>query len=401
MRPQKRITKKEKEWADLIIESGMGSIEAARKVFKWKCEPRSSESKRAINLKKTPRLKAYMAQKEESVVRETEAHKLMMSTEVIEWDQLRKYAFERLEFIRDDPTANARVRFNAIQALKKLSDPSKDSGLIHMWLDLIWRGSQGHCPQCHTTFNLYEIESKSLKKFWKVSEVDEPVEFEVESVFDRRMEILKRSDPRKTPHASQIPALSALERHIVGKGAARGGKSLLLAWMALLFFLIPGVEIWILARIYEDARSEIEYLKKFLNTLFYPYYDKIIKESFDSKTSELTLVSKWGSELRVRSAKSKGSITGRELEAAFVAEPGWVPEDLYEELRARMSSRLGRIIMLGTPKGYGGILGRMMNARGKDPVTGKIVRIPPEKRTLKAGTPWGQSSLAPRSSMTH
>lgn len=388
-RPEKRITSREKEWCDFMVDNKVGPIEAARKVFRWRCEPGSSESRKAVNLKTAPRIKSYLKEKKEKVTRETAAHQLFLDTDTIEWDRLRKYAFERLEFIRDDPNGKAQTRFNAIQALKKLSDPSKDSGLILMWLDLLWRGTQGHCPNCHTTFDLRKVKSQSLEKYWNG---DEPIV--THSAFDRRMEIIKKSDPRKEPHAGQILALSAPERHVVGMGAARAGKSLLLSWMALLFFLIPGVEIWILSRIYEDARSEIEYLRKFLNTLFFPFFDKLVKESFDTKTSELIMVSKWGSELRVRSAKSKGSITGRELEAAFVAEPGWVPEDLYEELRARMSSRLGRIIMFGTPKGFGGILGRMMNIRGRDPQTGKVVRIPPEQRTIEAGMAWGSSLLA-------
>ncbi len=391
-KPKIRITKLEKEWVDLMIDANLGPIEAARKTFKWRCEPGSSESRKAVNLKKTERIKEYTLTREEKVTRETEAHKLFLDKDVIEWDKLRKFAFERLEFIRDDPNAKAQHRFNAIQAIKKLSDPSKDSGLILMWLNLIWRGANAHCPQCHKTFPLNKIKNKDLESYWEKSEQDIPLP--ILDTFDRRMEIIVRSDPRKRPHPGQVIALSAEERHVAGKGPARAGKSLLLAWMALLFFLIPGVEIWILARIYEDARSEIEYLKRFLNTLFYPYYNKLVKETFDAKTSELTLISKWGSELRVRSAKAKGSITGRELEAALVAEPGWVPEDLYEELRARMSSRLGRIIMFGTPKGYGGILGRMLSARGRDPRTHKIVRIPPEKRTLAAGMPWGSSLMS-------
>lgn len=390
-KPEKKISQKERDFADLMIQSQLGSIEAARKVFGWRCEPGSSEARKAVNLKNTRRVREYMAQKEEQLTRETEAHKIFLDTSVLEWDRIRKFAFDRLEAIRDNPQQKAQVRFNAIQALKKLSDPSKDTALILMWLSLLWRGAKAHCPRCHNTFPLYKVKNKFLEEWWSDNGEEPPKE--VETTFDRRMEILTRSDRRKKPHRSQVIALSAEERHIAGKGAARGGKSLLLAWMALLFFLIPGVEIWILSRVYEDARSEVDYLKRFLNTLFYPFYDKMFKETFDTRTSELILLSKWGSELRVRSAKSKGSITGRELEAALVAEPGWVPEELYEELRARMSSRLGRIIMFGTPKGFGGILGRMLAARGRDE-NGRVVRIPPEKRTLAAGCPWGWSLLS-------
>lgn len=170
------------------------------------------------------------------------------------------------------------------------------------------------------------------------------------------------------------------------------GKSLCLSVFAYLSMLIPGVESWLIAQTYDAARKEVEYLKKFLRTAFYPYYDHLFKEIQDSKTGELILTSRWGSELRVRSSKSKGSITASELELAMIAEPGWV-EDIYEEVRARVSSRLGRIILMGTPKGFGGVLGRAVNLVGRDPKTGKVVRIPPEKRTIAYGCKWDTSML--------
>jgi len=389
-RPTKRITVQEKEWVKLMSESGLGPIEAARKVFGWRCEPSSSQARKAVNLKKAERIQKYTSEVEEKITRETEVQGLFMRTDEIEWDKLRRYSFDRLEHIRDDPNQRAQVRYNALQALKKLSDPAKDTGLINMWLNILWRGAEAHCPCCHNTFPIHKIRNKNLDAIW---EANGPPK-DVSGILERRMEIISRSDPRKEPHDSQIPALQSPERHIAGKGAARGGKSLLLAWMALMFFLIPGVEVWILSRVYQDSKSEVEYLRRFLNTLFFPYADKLVKEVYDTRTSELIMTSKWGSELRVMSGKSKGSITGRELEAAFVAEPGWVAGDLYEELRARMSSRLGRIIMFGTPKGFGGILGRLLNARGTDPKTGRIIRIPPEKRTIAAGASWGTSLLS-------
>ena len=390
-RLKKKISRQEKQFVEHIVFNNLGSIEAARKAFGWRCEPGSSEARRAITLKKSTRVQKYIQECEEKVIRETEAHKLFLSTDELEWDKIRKFAFERLQFIRDDETMKSQVRFNAIQALEKLSDPSSDAGLISLWLNVLWEGTKAHCPCCHKTFPLAKIKNDNIDQWRKDNGEDLLVVNEDD--LDRKLAVLKKSDPRKSPHPGQIRALQARERHLAGTGAARGGKSLLLAWMALLFFLIPGVEVWVLARIYDDARSEVEYLKRFINTLFYPFASKLIRENMDYKTGELILVSKWGSELRVRSAKAKGSITGRELEAAFVAEPGWVPEDLYEELRARMSSRLGRIIMFGTPKGFGGILSRMLTLVTRDPETNQIKRIGPAERTLEKGCPWGVSLL--------
>jgi hypothetical protein len=386
-RPRKRITPKEKEFADLMIDSGLGAIEAARKVFQWKCEPKSSESIRAVNLSKAERIKLYMDKRAEQIVRETEAHKLFMDADELQWDEIRKFAYKRLQVIRDDSQQPARTRFNAIKSIEKLSDPSSDSGLINMWLAVIWRGLVAHCPCCHNNFPMWKIQNTNTKMFFE----EEPL-VPTFDILERRTEILKRADRRKRPHPGQVKALEAPERHLAGMGAARAGKSVLLAWLALLHFLIPGVEIWILARVYEDARSEVDYLRNFLKTLFYPYENKLIKEYNDSKTGELVMTSKWGSELKIRSAKAKGSITGRELEAAFVAEPGWVDESIYNHLLARMSSRLGRIIMFGTPQGFGGILGKFLYATGRNE-QGIITRIRPEDRTIDK-VPWGFSLLS-------
>jgi hypothetical protein len=70
-----------------------------------------------------------------------------------------------------------------------------------------------------------------------------------------------------------------------------------------------------------------------------------------------------------------------------------VPDDLYEEVRARMSSRLGRIVALGTPKGFGGFLSRMRHLSGRDPNTGKVIRLKDEQRLIENDCPWGQSML--------
>lgn len=179
---------------------------------------------------------------------------------------------------------------------------------------------------------------------------------------------------------------------LAGKSLIPTHNSWLMAILGLLGIMLPGVEIWILARVYDDAKSEAEYLKTFLKTLFHPYAEHVIKTYEDKKNGELHMYTRWGSILKIRSAKSKGSITGRELEMALVAEPGWVTDDIYEELRARMSSRLGRIFAFGTPKGPGGLVGRLIRTTGKDE-QGRIVRWTPQERLIENGAPWNISML--------
>lgn len=181
--------------------------------------------------------------------------------------------------------------------------------------------------------------------------------------------------------------------YLCGSSLIPTHNSWFMASLAFLAIMLPGIEIWIIARVYEDARSEQDYLVSFLRTALYPFFDNMVTMYEDKRSSEIVLLTKWGSDLRIRSAKSKGSITGRALEVALLAEPGWIPADTYEEVRARMSERLGRILAFGTPKGEEGILGRLVKMQGRDPVTGKVIRRTPQERLISAGSPWNVSML--------
>ncbi len=387
-RKKKRLKASEKLFVELMVLSNMGCIQAARQAFGWACEPKSSTAQKAVNLNRAQRIVKYKFHLAQKLNQEVTAQQLLSDTSNIEMDSLRQFIYRRLEAIRDDPNAFGNSRFKAITALEKMVDPSADVNLILMWVDMLWRASMAHCPCCHKTFPMRHIKNEKLNQFRE--DVNLGPDEEVETLFDRRMTILTRADNRKKPHPGQAKALAAPERNIAGLGAARAGKSLLLAMFALLAFMIPGVEVWILARIYADAASEVEYLDKFLNTLFFPYTKHIITRRYDSKTEELTLESKWGSVLKIKSAKAKGSISGRELELALIAEPGWVPDDIYNHLRARMTSRLGRTLLFGTPQGFGGILGRFTQMTGKDE-NGRVRRVPTSERTIEAGCPWNIS----------
>jgi hypothetical protein len=56
MANRKRISSKEKDFCELIVE-GLSPPEAARKAFGWKCESYSKENVKAYNLAKTVRVR--------------------------------------------------------------------------------------------------------------------------------------------------------------------------------------------------------------------------------------------------------------------------------------------------------------------------------------------------------
>jgi hypothetical protein len=386
---RKGINETEKKFAQIMVQTGCGPIVAARQAFNWKCETGSAEAQRAKDLCRSERVSKYMIKLEEKKGKQSAASQAIVETNVINVDQLRKFAVQELKKIRNDDNKPASTRMRAMTALTKLSDPAEDVNLIFKWLDVLWRFSEAHCPCCHKDIPMWKIFNDKLE-VWRHDYELPPVETP-ETALERRLVGLKFGEKRKVPHEGQIPFLEAMERHLVGVGPARSGKSWFMAVLAYLSLMIPGTEQWIIARIYEDARSEQEYIVNFLKTAFHPFFNNLIKLYEDKRSQEIVILTKWGSELRIRSSKSKGSITGRALDNAIIAEPAWVPDDVYEEVRARLSEKLGRILAFGTPKGEGGFLGRMLTMRGRDPKSGKIIKVTADERRLAAGCQWGNS----------
>lgn len=389
---RKPLSPREHHFAKLMAHNGMGAIEAARIAFGWRCEPESAESQKARDFARTKRVKDELDRLQSQQMRAEEA-KIEFKLEIgeINRENLRQVAFEMLEKMRDNSN-KAQVRVNAIKMLKKLHDPSKDINLVWRWIDAAWRYQTAHCPCCHKDFSLSNLDNPGLSAWRERNDIKPPAKM-LSNRFNRRMELIRMADKRRTPHKSQITLLAAEERHLLGLGAARVGKSYLLALFATLGIMLPGVEIWLLAETFDRSAKEVEYLERFLKAILYPHYKKLINKIHDKKTGEAIFRTRWGSEVRVKSAKARGSITGHALELALCAEPGWIPPEVYEELRARMSERLGRIIALGTPKGIGGFVGRLSNMTGRDPKTGKVIRWKPEDRLLSKGAPWGVSMM--------
>ncbi len=387
-RPVKTTTKLENRFAEYLAQ-GFSAVEAARKAFGWKCERLTLEEKKARTLATSVRIKTEVARLKEKDNEEAVLTSMVESSSPSDWEGLHQYAFRRLKTIRDNVRNPARVRYEALLALEKLEDPSQDINLIWRYIDSVWEGLTAHCPCCHADYPLSKVQNDKLAEYRKTkdSQASPPLPEQNE----RRLYLLGQAEKRRKPHPSQLKAITAPERHVVGLGLARGGKSFCLAQVALLYLLQPGANVWLLARIYDDAKKEFEYIETFLYTMFYPIEKYMYTITFDRKTGEASIRTRWNSILTVKSGKSKGSITGEELDAMLVAEPGWVDGDLFEEVRARMSSRLGRIFALGTPKGTGGFLGRLLKMSRRDMSSGK--KLEPGARLVANGCPWGQSLL--------
>ena len=381
---RKPLSRREKNFAKALA-NGTGAIKAARLFLKWKCSHGSPEAQKARDLARSPRIKEEVERIKNGEVVEAEAEMAIDQTPDFELEDLRQFAFDRLKIIAQDANTDPSARWNAIQALEKLNDPAKDINLIYRWIDVMWRYYEGHCPSCHKDFPLWKVENPKLDAYREDNEL--PPSSPIEDRLERRLALLREADPVRQPHAGQVRALSAEERHLIGTGAARAGKSFVLGMFLLMYGLIPGAENWLLARIYENADKEFQYYQQFLQTLFYPVAKHMMAINVD-RTGDSSIKTRWGNITETRSGKAKGSITGHELEIIVVAEPAWVEQSLFEEVRARMSSRMGRIIAFGTPKGFGGFLNRMikLGQRGPD---GHIRNA--EERLIRNGCPWNQS----------
>lgn len=386
----RELTKEEEEFCRLRAVEGLGAVKAARIAFNWRADPGSAEYKKAKSFANYKNFNKRIKELREHAQKEAEAESIVTETGSIDLDNLRSSAYARLVQIRDDETLPPTARFKAVEALEKLSDPSKDINLIWRWMDIALRGAMVHCPCCHKNFHGEKLVLPKFAAYRKKAGITPMPETDV--VLERRKAILNIAEKRQLPHPGQVRALAAEERHIMGMGAGRTGKSFTLGMFAYLYAMQPGSVIWILGSTYEQARWEKDYLKRFLETAFFPYYRFLFSEIFDSKNQEWTLTTRWGSEVKIKSAKALGSITGAEVDAILAAEPGWLPDNIFNHVRARLSSRLGRIIALGTPQGLGGFISRLVYPTGRMP-DGRIKRWTAEERLIANGAAWNISAL--------
>ena len=169
---KKSLGQAEKVFAHMIAE-GLAPQDAARKAFGWKCEAYSKESVRAYNLVKTVRVREEIERLRTQKETEANIETALINTDKVDMAKLVKFAFERLESIRDNDSAPAQSRFNALKALEKLSDPSQDVNLIWRYVDLVWRGMEGHCPGCHESFPLWKVKNSELSDWRKRAKVSD------------------------------------------------------------------------------------------------------------------------------------------------------------------------------------------------------------------------------------
>lgn len=152
------------------------------------------------------------------------------------------------------------------------------------------------------------------------------------------------------PHIGQKKVLEAFNdkeiRDIVLAGGTRFGKSALCGAMALMTLLQDNKRIWLVASTYDLAGRVFKYVEQFIATGFPESEIKV------SRRVPQRIDTKWGSYLECKSTENLSALLGEELDLAIIDECPRVPRDAWDSyIRQRLTTRKGRCIKIGTPKG--------------------------------------------------
>lgn len=139
---------------------------------------------------------------------------------------------------------------------------------------------------------------------------------------------------------------------------SRYGKSYSAAMEVLEDIIKPNTRGWIVGPKYEQPSKEFRYI----------YDALIVKLGFRAKRElninystpgPQVLIFPWGSEVYTKSAENPESLLGEEVDWMILSEASRLPEGIFDGyLRARLGSRMGRVIIPTTPHGYNWIYKR-------------------------------------------
>jgi len=151
------------------------------------------------------------------------------------------------------------------------------------------------------------------------------------------------------PHPGQREFHASSARFKVLIAGARFGKSLAAAREVLPFLFVPNSRGWIAAPSYRLGEKEFRYIFDDLNTLGIPLRKKLL----GGANGPSHLRTHNGAEVLVVSAAEPANLLGEELDWLLLSEASQLPEEVYTRyLRARLTSRRGKLIVPTTPRGF-------------------------------------------------
>jgi hypothetical protein len=151
------------------------------------------------------------------------------------------------------------------------------------------------------------------------------------------------------PHFGQLRFHASDARFKVLIAGARFGKSLAAARDVLTDLLCGPVRGWLVAPTYALAQPEMRYLVQDLRAKL---GDDAVEFKDGGRSAASRIRLPWGAEVISLSARHPETLLGEELDWLLLCEAAHLKQDVFERfLRARLSTRGGRLVVPSTPRG--------------------------------------------------
>ena len=171
-----------------------------------------------------------------------------------------------------------------------------------------------------------------------------------------------------TPHPAQQEILDNLGQYTAICAGARFGKTMLASYIALRQLLFPNQHIWVVAPTYGLTEKIYNYLSQWLAKGFSNDVKKGLITLSDRRGESKIVNKLTNSWIEFKSAdpNSLPSLLGEELDLVIIDEAPRVPRIAWESyIYQRLTSRNGKAIFIGTPKGKGWFYEEFV--KGQDP----------------------------------
>lgn len=153
------------------------------------------------------------------------------------------------------------------------------------------------------------------------------------------------------PHEGQKAFHDAPQRFRTLCCGSRWGKSMAAAAEAVQWMLVDGTRGWIVGPTYDLTGKEFAYVVDFLHRLKAPI--KGLSENVTSGHMKVTLANGSWCECRSWHKETRKYLLGEELDWMILSEGSQCPKAVWDRyLRARLGSRMGKLVIPTTPHGY-------------------------------------------------
>lgn len=160
------------------------------------------------------------------------------------------------------------------------------------------------------------------------------------------------------PNSAQSDVHHSKARFRIPIAGTRGGKSRLAGEEAVVYLFAGATRVWIVGQNYGLTEKEFRYVDERMTSQ--EVYDimggssPIEKRVYNESQGNMEIRTKWGSWIKCVSLERYGGALGEEVDLIIMSEAAQIrrPKIIYErELRGRLASRIGDVIIPTTPAG--------------------------------------------------